>query len=127
MRYLLIPILAVLMLTGCSKDTVEGNDLLGTWQWVETSGGMDGTIESPQTTGNDILLEITETSIKRYINGDLESDLTYTLQTGESIRGGQREIISYENDWKQSVELSGNQLILYDECYDCYQHEYIKE
>jgi len=127
MRHLMITILAVILLTGCSKDTDEGNDLLGNWKWVETSGGMDGTIESPQTTGDDILLQITESSIRRYVNGDLESDMTYTLQTGESIRGGQQEIITYENEWKQSVERSGNQLILYDECFDCYQHEYIKD
>ncbi len=37
------------------------------------------------------------------------------------------DLMIYENDRKQSIVLNENKLILYDECFDCYQNEYIKD
>ena len=68
--------------------------------------------------------------IKRgeFVNGNLESEVDYQIQSGHSIRTMQNTgLIVYENGMKQSVELNENFLVLFEECYDCFQHNYIKE
>ena len=62
------------------------------------------------------------------MNGNLESEVNYEIKSGPSIRTIQdTDIIVYENGMKQSVELNENYLVLYEECYDCFQHNYIRE
>jgi hypothetical protein len=66
--------------------------------------------------------------MKKFINGNLESEVNYEIQSGPSIRTTEdTDLLVYENGIIQSVELNGNYLALYEECYDCFQHYYIKE
>jgi hypothetical protein len=128
MKNLVIIILAGFLLAGCTKQEYLGFNIIGNWKWVESSGGFSGKTETPKTTGNSILLEISKSSVKKYVNGVLVSDRTYTIEMKESIRGGQREMIVYGNGfWKQSIKLKIHRLVLSDEYNDGYQHEYIKE
>jgi len=36
------------------------------------------------------------------------------------------DLIVYENGTIHSVLLEGNSLVLFEECYDCFQHNYLK-
>ncbi|NJO88249.1 MAG: hypothetical protein HC831_04205 [Chloroflexia bacterium] len=54
--------------------------------------------------------------------------MTYIIETGNSVRKKEKaDLIIFQNNKKQSVELIDNKLILYDECFDCLQNEYIRE
>jgi len=124
-------ILALASLTiNCSNDD-ENNikeQLIGKWIWVESSGGIQGETLNPQTTGENRHIEITFDEIKYFTNGILTSEFDYYLQKGESIMTNEKiDLMIYENDRKQSIVLNENKLILYDECFDCYQNEYIKD
>ena len=120
----------LITLIGCSQgDNINmKSQLLGKWKWVESSGGIDGRTETPEKTGNTVTIEFTGSTMKRFVNGNLESEVNYEIQSNPSIRTTQdTDLIVYENGTKQSVELNANFLVLYEECYDCFQHNYIKE
>jgi len=126
----LILILALTTLMSCTTDHEPNlnSQLSGKWKWVESSGGIDGRTETPLTTGNEKSIEFSSNSIKTYVNGILESELSYEIQQDESIRTMDKtDLIVYEDGRKQSIEINENDLILFDECYDCFQNEYIKE
>ncbi len=109
------------------KSQLE-EEIIGRWAWRETSGGFAGGITTPETTGNQITIEFTKSTYKKYINGKLDMEMTYLIETGNSIRKkGEADLIIYQNNKKQSIELKENKLILYDECFDCFQNEYIRE
>jgi len=64
-----ILLLIVLILTSCNNDSEIGksNSLVGKWKWIESSGGIDGRIENPTTTGKSILIEFSDSTIKTYV------------------------------------------------------------
>jgi hypothetical protein len=111
----------------CSQKN-QVPQLLGTWTWLESSGGFAGKTETPETTGNIISITFSKDKYTKYLNGELNSEMTYKIEKGSSIRTeDDTYLIIYENGRKQSIELIENKLILYDECHDCYQNEYIKK
>ena len=120
----------LITLIGCTQegDINLSSQLVGKWNWIESSGGIDGRTETPESTGNAVTIEITRTTIKTFINGNLESEVNYDIQSGSSIRTTEKtELIVYENGTTHSVVLEGNSLVLFEECYDCFQHNYLKD
>lgn len=126
-KYIFIMFLGIICLS-CSKNDNTSNSslLVGTWKWIESSGGIDGRTETPITTGNSIKLEISSNSVKKYLNGNLVSESSYSIKF-EKYNGMQQEIIVYENQPDQIISLNGNYLTLFDKCPDCFQNEYVKE
>ncbi len=130
MRRLFLVFAFIGILSSCSKDeaTPIKTEIIGKWNWVQSSGGIGGDTSTPETTGNQITIEFTESVYKKYINGNLDTEMPYKVETGNSIwKEEKTDIIIYEDDWKQSIELKNNKLILSDECFDCYQNEYIRK
>lgn len=129
MKKIFLYLLILGTLASCSKkDNFQAStDLLGTWNWVKSTGGISGTVETPESTGNQITLEITEDTYKKFVNGNLEIEQSYVIVKGQSIWTPViSDLIILEDDSKLSVDISGDKLILYEECYDCFQNEYIK-
>ena len=117
-------------LINCSNETENSLNvqIVGKWKWTESSGGIQGETINPQTTGENRTIEITPERIKYFLNGKLISESDYELTKGESIRTTENtDLMIYENERKQSIVIIGDKLILYDECYDCYQNEYIRD
>lgn len=120
----------LIALIGCSQEDIinQNSQLIGKWKWVESSGGIDGRTETPESTGNAVIIEFTVSTMRKFVNENLESEINYKIYLGPSIRTIQNtDLIVYKNGTKQSMELNGNSLILFDECYDCFQHNYLKE
>ncbi len=119
----------ILAITSCSKDikTSNGSALNGKWNWVESSGGLAGKTETPATTGKVITIEISNGIIKYFENGVQTVSDSFTTKIQNSIRGENKNMIIYKSGRpNQSFELNEKQLILFDECYDCYQSNYSK-
>lgn len=130
MKRIFLTLIVIALLASCSskENRPISTEIFGTWKWVKSTGGVSGTTETPESTGNQVILEISEETIKKYVNGVLESELSYFIVQGQSIWTPiVSNIIIYENDSRQSVELDGDNLTLYDECYDCFQNEYIRQ
>ena len=131
MKKICLILLFIVLFFSCS-DNNDGqlvvSEIIGSWDWIESTGGIDGRTETPASTGNQIVLEFTAGSYKKYLNGDLEEEMTYKLEEGESMIFGKKTVlIIYQNGWKQSIESCDSKLILHDECSDCFRNEYTKE
>ena len=120
-------LLTLSFLFSCSTTTENdaADQIIGEWVWIESSGGLAGTTETPESTEKEITLQITNNSIKQFVNGTLESDRTYNIERRESvIFGDVREMIVYDNGFRQIFSITGKQLILTGDCNDCFQAEY---
>ena len=129
-NYFTFLILVFTILTSCESNSNidDSSTIIGNWIWIESSGGIAGQTNTPESTGVQIELEINQYAVRRFENGEYMSELTYKIEIGESIRKTEKvKLIVYENGWKQSFERLGNELYLYDECYDCFQNEYVME
>ena len=122
-------IFVVSLFVSCtSSEKVTQQKLIGTWNWIGSSGGIDGRTETPESTGKSKRLEISSNTIKRYQNGDLVVTNTYTIQTRESIIFGEpREMLVYTENFSQVFELKQNELTLFDMCNDCFVSAYIRD
>lgn len=126
----LIFIIILTAFIGCSNNNhLElKSKLVGKWKWIESSGGIDGRTETPESTGNAVTIEFTNTTMKTFVNGNLESEVNYNIKLGSSIRTAEKtDLIVYENGTIHSVLIEGNSLVLFEECYDCFQHNYLKD
>jgi len=127
-NFILLAIIGLTIL-GCSKDDDNSKiNLIGNWNWERSSGGIAGTTETPQSTGQIRKLIISSDSIIGYLNGNLDFKTRYTIENGESLIFNEpREMIIQENGFRQILNLTGNRLILIGDCNDCFIDEYIKE
>ena len=117
--------LSVLISCSTTTDNDSADQIIGEWVWIESSGGLAGTTGTPESTEKEIILQISNKSIKQFVNGTLESDRPYNIERRESvIFGDLREMIVYNNGLRQIFSITGNQLILTGDCNDCFQAEY---
>lgn len=117
-------------LLSCSSNSKIGasseNSLNGKWNWVSSTGGFIGSTLTPASEKKTMTIEISNSTIKRYENGNLLSENTFTIKTQNSIYGDNKKMIVIENMPSQSFEIKDNKLFLNDECHDCYQSEYVR-
>jgi hypothetical protein len=121
-----IILLFVLFSCGAKIEPSYENSLNGKWNWVSSTGGFIGKKITPESENKTLTLEISDSVIKKYENGNLLSKKTYSIQTQNSIYGNDRKMIVIEDMPSQSFEVKGNTLYLNDECHDCYQSEYVR-
>jgi hypothetical protein len=139
-----VPVLFSIMifLTACKKDISLPDPILkrlfGTWEWVESTGGINGDKMTPASVAYTKTIEIEETGIlKKFKNGKKIEKLTFTLAQGPTIHSSTPGyLLKYADkspgresfSWIQSIEFGGRDtLYLNDQCYDCYKHLYIRK
>lgn len=123
----LLPILA-----SCSDSDDNSNDknLIGTWSWIFSSGGIAGTVYSPATTGKNIDLEITsDNKYFYYTNGILSSQGTYTLETQNCIHDHtNKKVLFFSNNESMMIEkIDNSNLFLSDDNFDGFSNSYIRK
>lgn len=119
-------LITLLLLLSCDNDDPAENLLNGKWNWVSSSGGIVGKTMTPASENKTIVLEFYNSIMTKYENGNLISEDFFSVETRESIMGGERKMIITDNSEAQSFEIIDDKLYLTDECYDCYQYEYKK-
>lgn len=128
-KYLLLFLLiAITFSCSDSEDPINQKNIYGNWIWINSTGGIDGRTETPATTGKVIRLEITKQSIKHYVNNALTGDYPYVIKTQQSqLFGKPAEMILYENGSSQIIEGKQDELLLTEDCFDCFSHLYTRE
>lgn len=130
MKKILILIMTIVTILSCSNDDDSSinSKIIGNWNWTESSGGIDGRTATPESTGSIKRMVISKNTIKKYLNGNLKSELIYSIEL-EEYNGELKEMIIYQNKniGKKMINLSGNHLIISDICPDCFQNEYDRE
>lgn len=127
MRHFNLIFFIAFIISNCTteNDTITEPQIIGNWNWIESTGGIDGRTDTPSSTGNQIDLIISENSIKKIVNGVEHSNSNYTIDNKQSILfGDKREMLTFENDFNQTFSVTHDQLILIDECTDCFRNVY---
>jgi hypothetical protein len=131
MKKLLIYGVLIFTFFSCSNNSesiINQKSIIGKWVWTKSSGGISGGTLTPSSSGKSIVIEISNLEVKILENGNVSSNNPYVIETKESIFGGQRQMMVYAlGKPSQSFSVVGDKLFLNDECYDCYQSEYVKQ
>ncbi|MEO0572634.1 MAG: hypothetical protein AAF039_13090 [Bacteroidota bacterium] len=122
-------LLLALTLWGCSSDddSVAATNLFGEWTWVQSSGGLVGNLQTPESIGATRSLVFTTTTLQSFEDGELLAESDYTLETLESVLFNEpREMLVTDLSVRNIVELDGQQLVLTGDCNDCVTSTYVK-
>lgn len=129
MKKIITLILISILTLSCSSDDRVGDvKLTGKWNWVKTTGGIDGYTETPESTDRTMKLEISENSIRKYLNGDLQFESNYSVEF-EDNHGEQVQIITYENQGinLQILSLTENTLKIKEyQIADGFDYKYVR-
>jgi len=131
-----IAVLFILGSSGCGKKSVNPKDIdgeiVGTWNWVKTYGGIGGQLITPDSVGY----------TKQYVFSSDNMYYTYRNMTqhtgtgwyglGDSVdcMGVKTDALFLEIG--DPIQLQGlafpnsDTMIIYDCCIDCYSHTYVR-
>ncbi|MDJ1469107.1 hypothetical protein [Xanthocytophaga flava] len=135
MKHLLF-VAILLAFTQCNTNSVSptekysSTDLVGRWVWVQSSGGIAGTTNTPASTNETIEVEFTTDAHQRiYKNGQLISDLTYQIIQDTSMYTGKiaSQIDYGHGSFRTSYDFDKGDLILAQECFDCFVSRYTRK
>ncbi|WP_430411560.1 hypothetical protein [Kordia sp.] len=133
-NYILLFLIGITFVNCSNDDDIAASDLptnarvIGNWNWISSSGGIGGWTYTPDSTGDTQRLEITDSTITFYKNGEETFTDTYTIETRESvIYSGTREMIIADTGFRNIVEFDDNTLILIGDCNDCFASGYVRE
>ncbi|MDA9773948.1 hypothetical protein N9B82_03235 [Saprospiraceae bacterium] len=126
MKYLSILCL-FLFTVSCEQEKVSQNELLGNWEWTSTYGSIAGIETTPENTGMEQSLEISEETISFFVDGEKTSELSYDAFESDTILGDNvlRKFISYDGDTRRYT-LQNDSLSIFDLCADCYDSHFIR-
>lgn len=113
---------------GRLEESSQKELLIGNWEWISSTGGINGKTETPISTGKNIILSFTKDSIKIFENGNLKYKNIYNFSLEKSLLDNKiKEMINYKNEIKTSYQIqNSNTLILTDDCFDCFTSSYRK-
>lgn len=122
-------IFSFILFTSCSDKVLpETNEIMGTWNWISSSGGFAGSIYTPESTGENIVLEFTPDSVYReYRNDSLIIETGFQIIMSKSIydHDSVKMVSFYQDMIRRSIVFdSPNDLILRDEMYDGFSSHY---
>jgi hypothetical protein len=125
-------VFALFGLTGCTKNTDNTTltDLTGNWEWVKSSGGIAGVVQTPKTLG--YTYHVTYTKDGRYLqydkDGKLAYDESYIVSQATSILDNkERNMVTLDSSTMFSFEIRNDSLFLYQEAYDGINVTFVKK
>lgn len=128
--------MSILILTACTKqvltqnkDGKEKDELTGTWQWVQSDGGLWYHIETPASSGKEIILQFADSTYAIYINNTVTSQGTYHIESRTCIHDQtQKPFLYFSAGQGLMIEAQNSDtLILSDENYDGMESVYTKK
>jgi len=126
----LLFLLTIIVSCSDNDDNSVDKNLIGTWSWVSSSGGIAGTTETPASTGKNIDLKFTrDGKYFYYTNGIISSEGTYKFSTQKSIADGttKKSIIFSTGGEMVIAKIDNSNLELDDNNYDGIGSSYIKK
>lgn len=113
------------ILSGCAAGRHPHTNYEGTWILQQQSGGFAGITTKPE---KESLLVISKGIMEQYENGTLISKRPFMVEKARVIQSTElQDVISTDKIMKQSISVTGDTLILTDQCYDCYSYLYVKK
>jgi hypothetical protein len=114
-----IAVILVSIIIGCTENSVESQPqgLTGSWEWVQSSGGFAGWTLSPDSVGFNLYYEFrSDSTVSQWQNDSLIFESKFSVyQNTLTIEG---------RDIGFTWQITGDSLILRDQCIDCFVHIY---
>jgi hypothetical protein len=135
---LLYIIIVFLILGSCTKDIIKDNpktieiptSLIAKWNWISSCGGIAGITYTPQSTGEVRIIEFdVNNNYKYYVNDILKSESKFDIKKFISITNHDSTLMVLidQRPIRQSIWFhSSDTLILFEECFDCFEHYYTR-
>jgi hypothetical protein len=136
MKALLITSCAFLfsvLIISCTHSTSPGNGgvpaLYGSWQWYRTSGGFGGSVTTPESCGCTAKAVFKPEGVVQFFQNDtLAGQYPFTIVADTSY-SQQNYFLHAESGTyypNQFINISGDTLVLTDNCADCFTHFYVR-
>jgi hypothetical protein len=124
-------VLATSGLSGCAATTPPTLEsrLVGTWEWVEMSGGIAGVTMTPASTGHTRSLRFTETGrVEAYEDGDLKGTVGFKVAEGadDETLAVQYDAPLMDFDAQTATFPADGELVLIDPCCDGFMYRYVR-
>ena len=119
-----------ILAVGCKKISTPNDaskELFGKWQYVSSSGGING--DGNQSLSSDFWIEYTEKGVyKTHVGSERTSKTDFTIEMKESIYSTELQTgIVYENNDYVTFEIVNDILTIWDQKYDGYSYQYVKK
>jgi hypothetical protein len=113
---------------GVTTGPDAGDAVLGTWNWVESTGGIAGITLTPASTGDSVRLRFTDQGeAQRYLNGALDRAVGFTTVPGSNGAVEIRYDEPLSGFETQTATFPGSQaLMLTDPCCDGFVSSYVR-
>ncbi|MGR3810590.1 hypothetical protein [Jiulongibacter sp. NS-SX5] len=129
MKKMLLLLAAAAALVSCqTTDPAPSNPLLGKWQWVKSTGGIAGTTILADSSNASVIQFGNDSSFVFSRTGFDTITSTYSISNGTSITSTDLEpLITVANaSFKWSFAVTESELVLFDQVYDGYTHNYVR-
>lgn len=128
---LFITILICFSILSCTKEKIVDNtnyvktptDLIGSWNWLETSGGIASANYNPSTTGESIKIELDSLNTYRYFsNGSLVYETKFHIEkTASLFHHGDSTLILIVDSNPKNIYFTKQWSDLISHCYFSFQ------
>ena len=131
LSFVFVFFLVIIILTSCTEsdeDSVES--IVGSWTWIQSTGGIAGWTLTPDSTGESRRLVFEANSeVTFYTNEDVSLSSTYSLGVEATIFSqDQVPVVIVENDFTYTYSFpNAEQLELKENVVDRFIHIYVKE
>ena len=129
----ILSLVMLFTLISCDKDNncdpaIESG-IRGKWAWVESKGGFGGWTLTPASEHLTRSIEIDDFYFSEFVNDSLVNKQEYDLSiSSKPLLGTEaRTYIAFKDGREQAFVVDGDQLLLFDQCFDCYAHTYKKK
>lgn len=117
---------------GCRElDNSIYNKICFKWEWTKSTGGIGGVVKTPESEGYTQSVDFDKNGLYvKYRNNAAEASGTYNIVRAQSELDGQEYdmVILDEGLLPQAIiQVTENELILREECYDCFTHHYRRD
>lgn len=121
----------ILALFSCrNDDELDVDPLVGDWEWITSTGGIDGRTETPTSTGKNIILSMkNDKTYTIATNGSVTQEGTYSLYKNVSnLDHYERTYIDFSNQIDQMIiSNEDGKLVLNDDLNDGFISTYKKK
>ncbi len=113
----------------CHDDCEKIGCIVGEWTWVESVGGFGGWTITPESEMMTERLHIDDFIFQEYRNDTLafESEYDIGVSTKSLIGTPERTYIEFKSGGRLAITAERSELELFDQCFDCYVHKFIRK
>jgi hypothetical protein len=121
-------LLLLLAAAACHKDCpAPVLSVRGDWRWDHSTGGLGGWTVTPATQGYTKRVLIDDFWYREYRNDTLFFESQYDIEVRQDSFFGANTYLRFSNGGEYAYVLRYNELDLYEQCFDCFAHFFVRE